>query len=262
MDLLDAQAAAAAAFFERPPQSLVVDSVCSSSSRFAWLDYVPSEPGDSNADGWFLGPMAGRGRMPWQMDSPKALDTWRRYYAAMESLVADLMRVFALALDLPSDTFDAALKGHRSPLRAVLYPEVSECDFEDATDGLVVRAGEHSDWGCVTVLRADPNVGGLEIATRNGGWEALPAVPGGLVVNLGDLLPRWTSGQWVATPHRVVARKANRGKRLSVPYFGLVNRQTVISPLVSKENTGEDSENFEVMTAGEFFDNHEKHVSR
>merc|ERR1712224_800245 len=135
---------------------------------------------------------------------------------------------------------------------------MGEADLQ-AGDGMVVRSGEHSDWGCVTILRADPNVGGLEIAARNGGWEALSAVPGGLVVNLGDLLPRWTCGRWVATPHRVVARKANRCKRLSVPYFGLVNRETVLSPLLSN---GCKSESFEVMTAGSFFDNHEKHVSK
>merc|ERR1712232_1327286 len=123
----------------------------------------------------------------------------------MEKLVAVLMQLFALALELPADTFDTALVNHGSALRAIKYPEVSQSEL-DASDGMVVRSGEHTDWGCVTVLLADDRVPGLELCSREGIWAPLEHVPGGLVVNLGDLLPYWTGGRWVATRHRVVAR--------------------------------------------------------
>merc|ERR1712059_80871 len=123
----------------------------------------------------------------------------------MENLVAVLMRLLALALGLPTDTFEDAQQGHCSSLRAILYPEVAEADLDEQS-GVVVRCGEHTDWGCITVLMHDEAVGGLEVLSQDGSWAPVPVVPGGLVVNLGDLLPRWTANHWVATPHRVVAR--------------------------------------------------------
>lgn len=247
-------------FFSRPPQSLIADMVSGSESRFAWLDYVPGE-GPAGGDAWSLGPVEGRGSMPWQPDSEEMRATWLAYYAAMEQLVLTLMRLLALVLELPADTFDDALDSHRSSLRAILYPQISVAEL--ALSGEVVRSPVHTDWGCVTVLLADEDVGGLEIKDRSGVWTAVQPVPGGLVVNLGDLLPFWTAGRWVGTPHRVVARPASRQRRLSVPYFGLINRATVLRPLHGSrgampnaaEVEAEKAEGF--ITAGEFFDNHE-----
>merc|ERR1712187_70990 len=145
---------------------------------------------------------------------------WLEYYAAMETLAAMLLRLLALALGLPAKTFDEALHGHGSALRAIIYPEVSEAELDSTVDGAVVRSGVHTDWGCLTILLADASVAGLELQDRQGAWAPLRPVPsGGLVVNLGDLLPYWTNGRWVGTPHRVVARKNSRARRLSVPYF-------------------------------------------
>lgn len=263
--LLAAQRQHCLSFFSRPPQSLVTGMISSSESRFAWLDFVP---GDGVVDGasWSLGPVEGRGSMPWQPDSEEMRQTWLAYYAAMERLVSTLMRLFAMVLGLPAGTFDRALDGHRSSLRAILYPEVP--DAELALGEEVVRSPVHTDWGCVTVLLADEDIGGLEIRDRrSGAWAAVQPVPGSLVVNLGDLLPFWTAGRWVGTPHRVVARQASRQRRLSVPYFGLVNRATVLRPLrgggdASPGDAKVEAEQGRVLiTAGEFFDNHEKYAA-
>merc|ERR1711871_688169 len=115
----------------------------------------------------------GRGSMPWRLDSEKMTETWMAYYGAMERLVAILMKLFALALGLPATSFDDALVGHRSSLRAILYPAVSEMDLEE-NGGVVIRSGEHSDWGCITVLMADERVGGLEVLRKDGSWAAVP----------------------------------------------------------------------------------------
>eukprot|EP00927_Polykrikos_kofoidii_P076555 TRINITY_DN73625_c0_g1_i1.p1 TRINITY_DN73625_c0_g1~~TRINITY_DN73625_c0_g1_i1.p1 ORF type:complete len:381 (-),score=71.19 TRINITY_DN73625_c0_g1_i1:46-1188(-) len=220
------------------------------------------EAGAADVAAWSIGPMEGRGSMHWLPDSEALSKTWMAYYSEMERLVCVLMRLFALALELAIDCFDEALEGHRSSMRAILYPEVPEAEITSAAvgadNGEVVRSGEHTDWGCVTVLLADPDVGGLEIRRKDGSLVPLIPPAGGLVVNLGDLMQRWTAGRWVATPHRVVARPESRCRRLSVPYFGLVNRATELKPLVPGACGDDDV----VITAGDFFDQHEAHTTR
>ncbi|CAK0816555.1 unnamed protein product [Prorocentrum cordatum] len=80
-------------------------------------------PGEAAA--WSLGPVAGRGSQPWRPDTASLAETWAEYYGAMERLVALLMSLFAVALGLSCEAFDAALEGHRSSMRAILYHEVS-----------------------------------------------------------------------------------------------------------------------------------------
>lgn len=271
-ELLERQRRECAAFFERPPQSVILGMVQGAASRFAWLDFVPP-PEEAAVGGeelvrdaaWSLGPVEGRGSMPWQPDSEKLASTWAEYYTAMERLVALLMRILALALGLHPGTFSSALRGHRSSMRALLYSEVAEQELR-AADGAVMRSAEHTDWGCITVLLPDKDVGGLEVCGKDGVWSPVIPEPGGLVVNLGDLLPRWTCGRWVATPHRVIARQDSRHQRLSIPYFGLVNRATLLTPLVQhqspKGESGEEEHPIQPITAGEFFDRHEEYVRR
>ncbi|CAE8613597.1 unnamed protein product, partial [Polarella glacialis] len=234
-----------------------IGMVAGTHNRFAWLDFVPPETGGAD-DGWSLGPVEGRGSMPWRPDSEVFSSTWAAYYAEMERLVAILMRLFALALGLEAETFKDALVGHRSSMRAILYAEVSQAELSIA-GGEVVRSPEHTDWGCVTVLLPDPNVGGLEVCGKDGTWKLIQPPPDGLVVNLGELLKWWTRGAWVATPHRVLARSGCCSQRLSVPYFGLVNRSTVLAPLVQGQEPGERHKAPAVFTAGEFFDHHEEY---
>ncbi|CAE7021889.1 FHT, partial [Symbiodinium natans] len=169
-------------FFSRSPQSNVLSMVCGTDSRFVWLDYVPAEPGNDDRSSYSLGPVQGRGSLPWQLDRKELADAWAKYYAAMEGLVAVLMRLFALAMQLPIDAFATALEGHRSSMRAILYPRVAEEDLQ--AEGAVVRSPGHTDWGCVTVLLPDPEIAGLEVCDKDGCWLPLRAERGGLVVNL------------------------------------------------------------------------------
>eukprot|EP00434_Breviolum_minutum_P018373 symbB.v1.2.016209.t1/scaffold1231.1/size130510/2 len=167
-----------------------------SDSRFLWLDYVPCEDGSA----WSLGPVMGRRSIPWQLDQKELLMLWADYYAAVERLVSHLMSLFAVSMSLPATTFDAALENHCSSMRAILYPKLSQADLES---GDVVRSPEHTDWGCITVLLADPDVSGLEVCDKDGRWSPVqPTSRHALVVNLGELLQWWTGGKWLATPHR------------------------------------------------------------
>jgi len=145
-------------------------------------------------------------------------DAWIDYYHAMETLGAALMQLFAIALELPGNWFEAHHRRHLSALRALSYPATSV-----AQTGPQHRAGEHSDYGSVTILRPDPDVGGLELRLPSGKWSSAPDVGSGFLVNIGDLLARWTNDRWRSTLHRVVAPAARPDghvlRRQSVAYF-------------------------------------------
>lgn len=77
------------------------------------------------------------------------LSLFSKQYLEMEKLTKILMRLFAIGLGLPESFFDDKLTNHQSCLRAVYYPPVKSGDI------LNERAGEHTDWGCLTILKPD-----------------------------------------------------------------------------------------------------------
>ena len=85
--------------------------------------------------------------------------------------------------------------------------------------------GPHTDFGVLTVLCQD-SVGGLQVQDINGDWIEAPPIPGTLVVNVADLLSRWTGGAYKSTPHRVV--NASGQERLSLVLAFDPNPETMI----------------------------------
>jgi isopenicillin N synthase-like dioxygenase len=139
------------------------------------------------------------------------------YFNAMEDLGAKVLQLFAAALDLPHDYFDGFHTFPRSALTCNHYPYTDEPLLPDQKG-----AGEHSDYGTVTILRPDPNVAGLEIKLPSGEWAAAPLVDDKFIVNIGDLMARWTNDRWVSTMHRVVkpnAAEGRAGRRHSMAFF-------------------------------------------
>ena len=138
------------------------------------------------------------------------------YYRAMERLSADLLRIFAVALEMPEDHFAPLIGRHFSILSAHHYPALAEPPMPGQ-----LRAGAHTDYGAMTILSMTDAAGGLEVA-REGGWVPVRPGPGDLVVNLGDMMQRWTNDRWVSTMHRVVTPETlgdTASRRLSVGYF-------------------------------------------
>jgi isopenicillin N synthase-like dioxygenase len=154
-------------------------------------------------------------------------ETWHEYMAVMSRLSGDLMRLSALALGLPEDFFDDKFDRHVSSLTAnYYYPQI-----ETPLPGQV-RRGEHTDWGSLTVLYQEDELGGLQVRQADGRWRDVPAVPRSFVVNIGDLMAFWTGGRWVSTMHRVVnPDRGDRSSRLSVPFFFMPNHDAPIEPM-------------------------------
>jgi len=127
------------------------------------------------------------------------------------------MGLFAAALKLPDDHFQGFIDAPVSALRALNYPAQQRAPREGQ-----LRAGAHTDYGSLTILLPQEGSRGLEIASRDGGWIEAPAIPGAFIINIGDLMQRWTNDRWVSTLHRVVNPAAGAGgsaRRQSLAFF-------------------------------------------
>lgn len=156
----------------------------------------------------------------WPAALPALQPAWENYYRAMSNLAARLLRLMATALGLPADYFDTMIDRHTSAMRALNYPALNR----DAGLG----ASAHTDYGTLTILLADPIVGGLQLEGVDGEWHDVVPVPGSFVVNLGDAMARWTNDRWRSTMHRVQIPTA---RRQSIAFFHNANWDAVIECL-------------------------------
>lgn len=132
-------------------------------------------------------------------------------YNASEVLSRQLMQAFALSLDLPHSYFDHWLDEPMATLAPLRYPPM-----RDPLDEAALSAGAHTDFGCLTLLFQHDEAG-LEISTQDGGWQRVPMMRDAVVVNIGDMMARWTGGRYASTVHRVVNRTDR--VRHSMAYF-------------------------------------------
>lgn len=162
---------------------------------------------------------------PWP-DLPGFREAWEAYYRAVEDLAARLMRAMAVALGLPEGHFDACLTAPVSALRALHYPPTPASTLPGQQ-----RAGAHTDYGSLTILLPQPGSRGLEIKDpHTGQWAEVTAPPGCFVVNIGDLMARWTADRWVSTLHRVVAIPGQPARQ-SLAFFHQPDWEAEITPL-------------------------------
>ena len=144
-------------------------------------------------------------------------DAFAAYFVEMERLAHVLRRIFCAAIGLRHDYFEADFIDHLSALRVINYPAQTETPAPGQ-----MRAGAHTDYGFMTILRSEAVPGGLQVQRRDGVWLDAPAVASGYVINIADAFMRWTNDAWVSTPHRVAnPPEAARGtaRRQSIPYF-------------------------------------------
>lgn len=134
----------------------------------------------------------------WPADQPEMKAALDRYYAAIDGVGRTLLRAVAVSLELPDSFF---VDRYRKPLArgSIIYYPPQPADLGAKQFGV----SAHTDYGCLTLLSQDSN-GGLQVRNRAGEWIAAPPIPGTFVINIGDLLARWTNDVFTSTPHRVV----------------------------------------------------------
>lgn len=196
----------------------------------------PIDPPDT---AYFTGAAAGPHFAPnlWPDQVPGFKASWSDYFEAMSLLSADLMRLFALALKLPEDFFADKINHHISMFRALSYPSQ-----EQEPEPGQLRAGAHSDYGSLTIVRVEDRPGGLQVCNKAGQWVDVPFVPNSFVVNLGDLMMQWTNDRWISTMHRVVnppRQAAADSHRQSLVFFHQPNYDAMITCLESCLAPGE-----------------------
>ncbi|XP_076588396.1 uncharacterized protein LOC143321717 [Chaetodon auriga] len=141
------------------------------------------------------------------------------FFVRCRELSVRLMKVLAHSLDLDPEVF---LSTHRfmgmdkngSTLRSLYYPSINS---EKVKEGQV-RCGEHSDYGTITLLFQGSD--GLQVRARSGEYICAPSIPGAVLINIADLLQRWTSDQFISVLHRVMLPPAgDSSTRQSLAFF-------------------------------------------
>jgi isopenicillin N synthase-like dioxygenase len=188
-------------------------------------------PVDVADTAYYASPAAGRHFAPnlWPERPAGLRQAYKSYYRVVDALAIDLMRLFALALGLPEKYFDSSVDRSISRLRVRNYPAP-----EVAPEPGQLRAGAHSDYGSLTILKTEDRPGGLQVQSKAGDWLDVPHRPGCFVVNIGDMLARWTNDRWVSTLHRVVNPPLDRvaeSRRQSVVFFQNPNYDAVVACL-------------------------------
>ncbi|MCE2493417.1 MAG: isopenicillin N synthase family oxygenase [Alphaproteobacteria bacterium] len=186
------------------------------------LDAPPDDPYYAAPEAWtFFAPNI------WPSAPIEFRPALSRYFAKIDILSRRLMGLFALALGLDERYFDDKVDRPVSSMRAVHYPPLRATPQPGQ-----LRAGAHSDYGSLTILQTDDDPGCLQVKTRRGDWIDVFPPPGAFVVNLGDLMSRWTNERWISTLHRVAIPPDGRdGSRLSLVFFGQPNYDAVIECL-------------------------------
>lgn len=153
-----------------------------------------------------------RGPNNWPSDMPAFRIALSAYYAAVGACGRDLMRAVAVSLDVAPDFFADKYRKPLQRTQIIYYPPQPP-----NSDADLFGLAPHTDFGCLTLLWQDDN-GGLEVLERaSQSWIPAPPIPDTLVVNVGDLLGRWTNDRYASTPHRVVNRSGR--ERFSIATF-------------------------------------------
>lgn len=142
------------------------------------------------------------------------------HYQQMLELGKTVLKGIAVALGIEPDFFDRRFTHPISVLRLIHYPS-----HEAKQNDEQIGAGAHTDYGCITVLYQDGS-GGLQVRHRNGEWIDAPPIEGTFVINIGDMMARWSNDRYTSTPHRVINPQGI--ERYSSPFFVEPNFDTDI----------------------------------
>lgn len=150
---------------------------------------------------------------------PGFRETISACHGQLARLARDMLPLYALALGKPADFFAPHFTEPMWTTRNAWYPAV---EAEENQFGI----SPHQDHGFITALPVS-EVPGLQIRTRDGRWLSAQTLPGGILINTGEFLNRWTNGRFIATPHRVMPPARDR---YSMALFFNPSPRTVADP--------------------------------
>jgi isopenicillin N synthase-like dioxygenase len=231
--LIDATFADSRAFFSLPREKKAEVAVEKSPCDRGWfdigmenLDPDKQEEGDLK-EGYRIGndlspdhPLVRQG-IPfhgpnqWPDGVPGFRDTLEEYFAALLDLGKQVTHAVALSLEVPEDYFDAWFTTPMVIMSPLYYPPQEGANGKEINESRI-GAGAHSDYGCLALLAQDDK-GGLQVRNTAGRWIGAKPIPGTFVVNVGDMLARWTNDLFPATLHRVI--NTSGVERQSIPFF-------------------------------------------
>ena len=190
---------------------------------FIWgLDVGPDDP-DYLAGNRMIGPNN------WPSFMPEMRAALNEYLDAANACAQVLLQAFATSLGVEPERFTRNFSKPVSRGALVHYP-AQEPDAGEKQFGV----SPHTDYGVITLLHQD-DVGGLQVSNRRGEWLTAHPIEDTLVINVGDLLARWTNDRFKSTPHRVVNQSGR--ERLSIAVFADPDYDTPIVPVVAPGDT-------------------------
>ncbi|KAG5918522.1 hypothetical protein E4U61_001679 [Claviceps capensis] len=173
------------------------------------------------------------------------------FFRTCQALHVDVMRAIALGMGLEQDFFDQFINASDNNLRLLHYPRMKAEVFK--LNPGQTRAGEHSDYGSITLLFQDRQ-GGLQVKSPTGDFIDATPIEGTIVVNAGDLLARWSNDTIRSTIHRVVeppSQDDEHSARYSIAYFCNANLDSFIETLPGTYATEQDKK-YKGVKSGEY----------
>ncbi|KAI9803146.1 MAG: hypothetical protein M1833_001217 [Piccolia ochrophora] len=184
----------------------------------------------------------------WPANLPGFQKDMNDFFQRCHEVHLELLRVLAKQVGIDEDFFEPFVGARDHWFRVLYYPETTRESFQNR-----VRAGEHTDYGTLTLLFNDDS-GGLQVRHANGQYIDAPPIPGTCIINVGDMLARWFNDKLRSTQHRVVepAPKANTEvlpARYAIAWFGHPNRDALVEPIEAC-CTSENPKKYEPVYAG------------
>jgi isopenicillin N synthase-like dioxygenase len=175
-------------------------------------------------------------------------ETFEKAYRAFEKSGGALLQAISIYLGLKEFYFDSFIKNGNSILRAIHYPPIIE------EPKSAIRAEQHEDINLITLL-VGASADGLQILTRQNTWVPVTSLPDQIVVNVGDMLQRFTNNRLRSTTHRVVnpPKELWHTSRFSIPFFLHPVSAMSLRCLDSCVDT-ENPKLYDDVTAGEYLD--------
>jgi len=191
------------------------------------LDTFSRPPASLQADQLAMLRAFALGQNRWPSQPAKFQASFEQHFSRAADVGRALMQAMGDAFGLRPGFFDSLTDRSYWCARIIGYPPL-----QDAPSGgnVGLSCGEHTDYGCWTLLAQDSTAGALEVQGANSqSWVTVEPVEGAFVVNLGDMLSVWTQRRFVATPHRVRQTRRDR-YRTSIAFFFEPNFDAVIDP--------------------------------